>query len=330
MERVDRRGFLLIAAGLVLAARPVTAARRIARIGFLNPGPRYQGQALLTALRDGLDQLGWVAGRDIVIVDHWAEGHLPELPGLAAELVAARVDLVVTNGTPATLAARAANPSLPIVMVGVEYSAGQLLGAALPPDSNLTGLSLGSTELTGERLRVLQQLVPGLDRIAVMLRDEPGVQIAFEDVRRNARRLGIDVTELVVTSGETIERAFRWTRSNNCRALYFASGPLGSAKHGQVIARAAAARLPTVYPFRAFAEDGGLVSVAPDSQELFRRAAGFVDKVLNGVKPVDLPVAPPKSFELVINLAAAKAIGVIIPEALLARADTVIGRRQES
>lgn len=324
MGSVGRRGFLLLAASCALGPRPAWSARRIPRIGLLGPSSRFEGQALLTALSNGLGHLGWVEGHDIVILDRWAEGHLPRLSGLAAELTAAGVDLLVTAGTPATLAARGTSASLPIVMVGVEYPTARLLGDVVRSGINVTGLSLGSPELTDARLRILRQLTPGLDRIAVILRDEPGVDVALDEIRRDARRLDLGVTELVISSGQTIERAFLWMRTNHCRALYFASGPLGPAKRAQVIALAAAARIPVVYPFHIFAAEGGLVSVSADEKELFCRAAGFVDQVLNGARPADLPIAQPARFELVINLAAARSINVGIPQGLLTRADSVI------
>jgi putative ABC transport system substrate-binding protein len=324
MGSVGRRGFLLFAAGCTLGSKPAWSVRRIPRIGLLGPSSRFEGQALLTALRNGLDHLGWAEGRDIVILDRWADGHLPRLSSLAAELTASGVDLLVTAGTPATLAARGASSSIPIVMVGVEYPALRLLGDGARPETNITGLSLRSPELTDARLRILQQLIPNLDRIAVILRDEPGVDAALDEIRRDARRLDLGVTELVISSGQTIERAFLWMRANHCRALYFASGPLGPAKRAQVIALAAAALIAVVYPFHIFASEGGLVSVSADDQDLFWRAAGFVDQVLNGTRPADLPIAQPAKFELVINLAAARGIGVGIPKALLTRADSVI------
>ncbi|HVH79201.1 MAG TPA: ABC transporter substrate-binding protein [Stellaceae bacterium] len=259
-----------------------------------------------------------------MILDRWAEDRLTDLPGLAAELIASHVDLVVAAGTPATLAARDADPTLPIVMVGVEYPAALRGDGSDHPGGNLTGLSLDSPELIGQRLRILQQLVPRLDRIAVILRDEPGVEAAIDGVRADARRIGLKVAEFTITSGQTIERTFLWMRNNNCRAAYFASGPLGSAKQAEVIELATAARVAVVYPLRAFVAHGGLVAVAADKKELFRRAAGFVDKLLNDARAADLPIAQPTTFELAINLSAAKAIGLTIPQPLLARADAVI------
>jgi putative ABC transport system substrate-binding protein len=324
MGHLDRRRLLLIAASSLLIGRPAHASRRVPRIALLGPDMRRDAEPLLGALRRGLERLDWVDGRDLMILDRWAEGNLANLPSLAAELVASDVELVVAVGTPATLAARDADPRLPIVMVGVQYPAVLKGDESGHQGGNLTGLSLDSSELTAERLRILQQLVPRLDRIAVILRDEPGVQAAVDGIRSDAHRIGLKVAELTVTSGQTIERAFSWMRNNNCHALYFASGPLGTVKQAKVIELATAARIPVVYPLKDFAAHGGLVSVAADRKELFRRAAGFVDKLLNGTKAADLPVARPATFELVINLVAAKAIGVAIPQPLLARADAVI------
>jgi putative ABC transport system substrate-binding protein len=324
MGHLDRRCLLLLAAGLLLTSGPAHASRRIPRVALLGPDARSDGKTLLAALRVGLDRLDWVDGRDLVILDRWAEGRLTELPPLAAELIESRVDLVVAAGTPATLAVRNADPGVPIVMVGVEYPTVLQGDGSRHRGGNLTGLSLDSPALVRERLRILQQLVPRLEHVAVILRDEPGIQIAIDRIRRDALQIGLTVHELSVTSGQTIDRAFRWMRNNNCRALYFAAGPLGPVKQAEVIGLAAATRIPVVYSSRAFALHGGLVSVAADEKELFRRAAGFVDKLLDGANVADLPVVQPKGFELVINLAAAKAIDVTVPQPLLARADAII------
>ena len=327
-NRVDRRNFLLLgaAAGLALgpvAARPARAERRVVRIGLIAPGWRETDEGRLGALRDGLAALGWVEGRDVAILDRWAEGRSERLPAIAAELAGAGVDVLVTAGTPATLAAKSATATIPIVLVGVaDPVAVGAVASLAKPDGNVTGLSLDSTELTARRLRLLQEL--GRGRVAVILRDGPGLDRRVLEIRGDAERIGVKVMEFVVTTGQTVERAFLWVRSNHCDALYLVSGPLGPAKRAEIIALAADLRVPAVYSFPVFVAAGGLMSLAPDDNDLFRRAAGFVDKLLGGAKPADLPVERPAKFDLAINMKTAAALGLTVPPAILARADTVI------
>ncbi len=173
------------------------------------------------------------------------------------------------------------------------------------------------------RLQLLQELVPGLRRIAVIVRNDPGLEQTLLDIRSNAHRLRIELVEFEVTTGQTLEFAFMYLQRDRCEAIYVASGPLGPAKRAQIIALAAQARLPVIYSFRIFAFDGGLMSYATDDGDLFRRAA-YVDQILKGANPGDLPVMQPTSFVLVINLKTAKALGITVPQSILARADEVI------
>jgi putative ABC transport system substrate-binding protein len=173
-------------------------------------------------------------------------------------------------------------------------------------------------------LRLLQELVPGLSRVAVIVRNDPGLEQRLLEIRGNAERIGLKLVELAVTTGKTLELAFQWLRSDRCDGLYLASGPLGPAKRAEIIALAAESRMPAAYPFRVFAAAGGLMSLAPDDSDLFRRAAVFVDKLLNGAKPADLPVERPTKFELALNLNTARALGLAISPSILARADKVI------
>ena len=329
-DRVHRRTFLLFGAGAALAPRSVLvsrsfAARRIPRIGFLAPGSRDADQRLVDALRAGLAELGWADNDDVVILDRWGEGQADRLPAIAAELVNSGIDVLVTAGTPATLAARAATATVPIVLVGVANPiASGAVDSRERPDGNATGLSLDSAELVATRLRLLQALVPDLRRVAVILRHDPGLDRNLLEIRTCADRIGVQVVALVVTTGQTLERAFLWLRGDSCNAIYLASGPLGPAKRAEMITLAAASRLPALFPFRVFTAAGGLMSLAPDDADLFRRAAGYVDKLLNGAKPADLPVEQPTKFDLVINLKTARALGLTVPPLLLAQADDVI------
>ena len=318
--RLGRREMLLATAAS-LVARPAFGARKIPRIGLIGPGARKASQGSFDAFRDGLDALGW-AEDDLTVLDRWAEDHAERLPDIAQELVDAGAQILVTGGTPATLAARTASATIPIVFVGV----GDPLGAGIV--SSLvqpgTGLSLSSGALIGKRFELLRALVPGLGRVAVIARNDPGLEQRLLDIRAIADRQGIKVVEFVAATGRALELAFRWLKSDRYDALYVASGPLGPAKRAEIIALANGARLPAIYAFSVFAAGGGLMSFAADETEEFYRAASFVDRILNGAQPAALPVEPPKRFELAINLKTAQALGISVPQPLLAEASAVI------
>jgi len=192
------------------------------------------------------------------------------------------------------------------------------------PGGNATGLSLTSPEVTTERLGLLQELIPGMHRLAVIVRDEPGVDQKLQDIRSDAQRKGIEALMLEATTAKALELAFTRLRADRCQAIYVASGPLGPVKRARIIALAADSRLPVIYPFRIFPIEGGLMSFAADYVDLFQRAAGFVDRILKGANPSAIPVEPPRKFGLTINLDIARALGLTIPPTILARADEVI------
>ena len=235
------------------------------------------------------------------------------------------VGILVTAGTPATLAARRANATIPIVLVGVDdpVSLG-LVDKLTQPGGNVTGLSLTSSEVIAERLELLQQLVPGLHRLAVIVRDDPGLDQKLQDIRNSAQRKGIEALMLEVTTAKAVELAFARLHVDRAEGIYVASGPLGPVKRARIIELAAESRRPVIYSFRVFAIEGGLISFAADYGDLFRRAAGYVDKILKGSHPADLPVEPPRKFRLTINRNTARLLGLTIPPAILARADEVI------
>ncbi len=320
-----RREFVLLAVGAVTAWEPVFAAADTPRIGLIGAGPRQASRNLLDAFRDGLRALGWIDGANLVILDRWAEERAERLPGIAKVLIDAGADILVTAGTPATLAAASVTTTIPIVLVGVaDPLAIGIVDSLDRPGGNATGLSLSSSAVIATRLQLLQELVPGLRCVAVIVRNDPSLEQTLLDIRSNARRLGIELVEFEVTTGRTLEFAFMYLQRDRCEAIYVASGPLGPAKRAEVIALAAQARLPVIYSFRIFAFDGGLISYATDDGGLFRRAATYVDQILKGANPGDLPVMQPTSFVLVINLKTAKALGITVPQSILARADEVI------
>ena len=308
-----------------MASKPVLAVDRVPRIGLIGPGSRDASQSLFDAFRDGLVGFGWTDGGNLAILDRWAEERSERLPGIARELIGSGVDMLVTVGTPATLAARSATATMPLVLVGVGDPVGLgIVNSLARPGGNATGLSLSSVELSVKRLQLLQELIPGLGRVAVIMRNDPGLEQRLLDIRRSANRMGLEVVDFVVTTGRAVELAFMWLRSDRCDAIYLASGPLGPAKRATIIALAAEYRIPAIYSFRVFAAAGGLLSFAADEDDLFRRAALFVDRILKGAIPADLPVEEPTKFGLVINRKTAKALGLLVPQSLLARADEVI------
>lgn len=320
-----RRDLLLLAAGTAVTRNPAAAETPAARIGFVQVGSRQESDGLLDAFREGLAALGWKDGSNIVVLDRWAEERAEQLPGIVKELIGSGVALLVTGGTPATLAATRASLTIPIVLVGVDDPVALGVVASLAqPRGNVTGLSLSSSEVIATRLELLQELVPGLRRVAVIVRKDPGLEQKLQDIRSDAARMKIEPLMLEATTGTALELAFARLRGERCEAVYVASGPLGPAKRAQLIALAAESRLPAIYSFRVFPVGGGLMSYGANYGDLFRRAAGFVDKILKGAKPADLPVEPPRKFDLIVNLKTAKQLELMIPQSILARADEVI------
>jgi putative ABC transport system substrate-binding protein len=325
MQILGRRDLLLLGATMALALRPAAAARKIPRIGFIGSGAENANLHLLEAFRDGLEGSGWMEQKDVVILDRWPEDHTEQLPRIVRELIGAGLDLLVTAGTPATLAARSATATVPIVMVGVSDPVALGIVSSLDrPGGNTTGLSLNSPGLIARRLELLRALVPSLSRIAVIIRNDPGLEQRLLDIRTSAAQLGIRTVEFVAPTGRAIELAFLWLRSEQCDALYVASGPLGPAKRAEIIKLTAEARIPAIYSYPVFPAAGGLMSLAADDEDLFRRAATYVDELLNGASPADLPVGEPGKFKLVINLKTAKALGLTIQQSILARVDEVV------
>ena len=320
-----RRDLLLLAASAAMSRNPAFGESDAPRIGFVQVGSRQDNQGLLDAFRENLAALGWTDGSNITIVDRWAEERAEELPGIVKELIGSGAVMLVAAGTPATLAAKHATATIPIVLVGVDDPVALGIVASLTqPRGNATGLSLSSSEVIATRLQLLQELVPRLRRVAVIVRGDPGIEQKLQDIRANAAQMKIEPLMLQAATGTALELAFARLRSERCEAVYVASGPLGPAKRAQLIALTAESRLPAIYSFRVFPADGGLMSFGADYGDLLRRAAGSVAKILTGTKPADLPIEPPRKFDLTINLKAAGALGFTIPPTLLARADEVI------
>jgi putative ABC transport system substrate-binding protein len=320
-----RRDLLLLAAGAAMTRNRALAESNTPRIGFVQVGLRQDNQGHLDAFRENLAALGWTDGSNIAVLDRWAEERAERLPGIVEELIRSGVAILVTAGTPATLAAKRASATIPIVLVGVDDPVALGVVASLAqPRGNVTGLSLSSSEVIAKRFQLLQELVSGLRRVAVIVRGDPGIEQKLQDIRADAAQMRIEPLMLQAGTGTALELAFARLRSERCEAVYVASGPLGPAKRAQLIALAADSRLPAIYSFRVFPVDGGLMSFGADYRDLFGRAAGFVDKILKGANPAGLPVEPPRKYNLTVNLKTASALGLTIPPTLLARADEVI------
>jgi putative ABC transport system substrate-binding protein len=275
---------------------------------------------------EGLRDLGHVEGRTVAIEWKWGQDRVDRLPDLAAELVGSQMDVVVTGGTPATKAVKNATRTIPIVMalVGDPVGAG-LVESLGRPGGNATGLSIVATDLSGRRLQLLNEIVPGLSCVAVISYGaNPQSQIEVMETQIAARRLNLQLHSVPISADTSIENAFEKINKEPVQALIVVTDPILFSQRSQILELAAERRLPAMYPYRAFAEAGGLISYAPNDRDVFRRAASYVDRILKGAHPGDLPVEQPTKFELVINLNTAKALGLTIPPTLLATADAVI------
>jgi putative ABC transport system substrate-binding protein len=325
-----RRAFIGTLAGGLLAAQFAAEAQqaaKIARIGWLGPNLAASPQ-MYEAFRQGLRDLGYVEGRNLVIESRSAEGKLERLPALAAELVALKVDVIVAPTVPAGLAAKQATKSIPIVSVAGELVTSGLVTSLARPGGNVTGLSFLSPELVGKCVEQLKQAVPGVSRVAGLWHPGAVPERTEKDILKGAevaaRALGVRLQLLEARGPEDFDRAF----SDMIRARAGALTVLPSAmlfnNRRRLVDLAAKNRLPAVYPYREFVDAGGLMAYAPNLPDLSRRAAVYVDKILKGAKPADLPVEQATKFELVINLKTAKALGLTIPPLVLGRADEVI------
>jgi putative ABC transport system substrate-binding protein len=322
---MTRRGFMLLAGVAVVSGNVAAVEAKMPRVGVIQIGPQQENQSLLDTFRESLSSRGWTEGKDIVVLDQWAEDRAEALPAIVKELIDSGVTILVTAGTSATLAAKRASTTIPIVLVGVDDPVSLGVVESLgQPGGNATGLSLTSSEVIAERLALLQELIPGLHRLAVIVRDDPGLDQKLQDIRSEARSKGIEASMLEATTAKALELAFARVRADRSQAIYVASGPLGPVKRARIIALAAESRVPAMYCYRIFPVEGGLMSFAADYGDLFRRAAGYVDRILKGAKPAEMPVEPPHKFNLTVNLSTAKALGLTIPPKMLSSADEVI------
>ena len=331
MTRVERRGFIVGTLGLLAApiAAETQPAGKVHRIGFLGSGSATGDPRAREAFRDGLRELGWVEGQNLLIEYRFADGKPERLPALAAELVALKVDVIVAPNTPAALAAKQATRTLPIVFIGAgDPVTSGLVTSLARPGGNVTGLSVLSTELVGKWLELLKQAVPGVSRVAALWQpgamDERTDKDMQEGAAVAAQALGVRLQFVEARGPADFDRAFSDMTKARAGALTVRPAPMFISERRRLVDLAAKNRLPAVYAWREFVDAGGLMAYGPNLSDLYRRAATYADKILNGAKPGDLPVEQPTKFELVINLKTAKALGLTIPPSVLARADEII------
>jgi len=299
---------------------------RIPRIGYLSAASYSAIAARVEAFRQGLRELGYVEGKNIFIEWRFAEGKSDRLPSLAAELVRLKVDIIVAEAPTSTRSAKQATVTIPIVMVFDDDPVGSGFVASLAlPGGNITGLSTLSPEISGKQLELLKEIVPKLSRVGV-LGDvtRPGIPQALTEINIAAEAFRVQVQYLEVRESKDIETAFRAASKERAGAVLVLGSPVLISQRKQFVELAVKSRLPAIYAREEAVEDGGLISYGVSIADLSRRAATYVDKILKGARPADLPVEQPKNFELIINLKAAKQIGLTIPPNVLARADRVI------
>ena len=325
-----RRAFLATLAGGVLAAPRIADAQqpgKVYRLGYLSAGSGTLRSPYTTAFRQGLRELGWVEGQNIVIEYRWAEGRFDRLPDLAAELVRLKVDVIVGVPTSGALAAKNATRTIPIVGVSLTDPVGLGLIASLArPGGNVTGVSYSvGTDIFGKDLELLREVVPKVRRVAVLSNpDGPAQPLTISNIKGAAQSLGLQLLLLEARGPGDFDGAFAAMTRERVGALLVVTDPVFIPHRARLVNLAAKNRLPSIFSQRADVEAGGLMSYGPNFADMYRRAATYVDKILKGARPADLPVEQPTKFELVINLKAAKQIGLTIPQSVLYRADRVI------
>jgi putative tryptophan/tyrosine transport system substrate-binding protein len=327
-----RREFITLLGGaaatplLSLRTSRAQQPRKVPRIGVLLPGTAASFALRTKAFLEGLRDLGYVDGQTIAIEWKWGQDRVEGFPELAAELVGHNVDVIITGGTPAAKALKSATATIPIVMaiIGDPVAAG-LVESLARPGGNATGFSIVAPDLSGKRLELLKEIVAEASPVAVMLNTKnPQSQFELNEMQAAARTMGLQLRPIQISPEDTLEEAFAAMSRASARALIILTDPIFFSQRKRIVDLAARSRLPAMHFFQEFTEEGGLVSYGPSDTDLYRRSATYVDRILNGAKPSELPVEQPTKFELVINLKAAKALGLDISPLLLARADKVI------
>jgi putative ABC transport system substrate-binding protein len=322
---MNRRAFIVTLAGSLLAT-PLAAegqqAGKVWRIGVLG----NENSAPWEGFRQGLRDLGYVDGRNVTMQWRWSEGRTDRLPALALELVQLKVDIIVASGTQAVRAAKQATGTIPIVMaVSAHPDKIGLVESLARPGGNVTGLDNVGPDLKGKQLQLLKEVTPKVSRVAVLWNPANLVEtFGFKEMMAAAAVIGLEIQSIDVRTPDDYLAAFATVTASRADALYAFGNPVNFKSRQLIADFALRSRLPSIYEERLFVQAGGLMSYAPSFTDLFRRAATYVDKILKGAKPADLPVEQPTKYELVINLKTAKALGLTIPPSLLQRADQVI------
>ena len=323
---MKRRAFITLLGGAAawpLAARAQQSGK-LPTMGIIGSGTPATHGHWYAALVQRLRELGWIDGRTVVVEYRWAQGRDERFAEIAAEFVQRKVDVIVTSSTVGVMTAKQATSVIPIVFVAGDPVGTGLVASLARPGGNITGLSIQQTDVAAKRLELLREVVPGLGRLAILANiGSPSAMLDMREVQATARTLGLEVLTLEIRRGEDIAPAFEALKGRG-DAFYVCIDPLVGTHRIRINTLALATRLPTMHGSREFVEAGGLMSYGPNVADLFRRAGDYVDKILRGAKPGDLPVEQPTKFDLVINLTTAKALGLTLPETLLARADEVI------
>ena len=319
---------VVLAVSLFAAPLAAEAQQKVARVGYLAADLRAN-PTWPEAFRQGLREIGYIEGQNILIEYRSAEGQLDRLPALAAELVRLKVDVLLSEGTPPSVAAKGATKTIPIVFAASADAVGSgLVGSLARPGANITGLSFLAPETAAKSLQLLKEVVPGITRVAVLSHRgnprEATRQIILKEAEVAARALAVNPQFLEVRGPDDFEKAFSAMMRARAGGLTVVTSIMFLGERRRLVELAAKNRLPTVYPWREPVDAGGLLAYGPNLPDLFRRAAVYVDRILKGAKPADLPVEQPTKFELVINLKTAKAAGLTIPQSVLLRADQVI------
>jgi putative ABC transport system substrate-binding protein len=322
-----RRDFIASVGGAAIGWPLAAHAQqpKLPTIGFLGPLTSSAMSRWTAAFVQRLRELGWIEGRTVVIEYRWGEGRSERFPEIVAEFVRLKVSVIVTGGTAAVIAAKQATSVIPIIFGSVADPVGTGLVASLArPGGNVTGLSNQSADLPGKRLEFLREVVAGLRRLAIMANiSNPSNVLEMSEGQAAAHALGLDVVKLEIRRAEDIVPAFD-SLKGDADALYVVTDALVNTNRVRINTLALGARLPTMFGEEGYVESGGLMSYGPNFPELYRRTGDYVDKILRGAKPADIPVEQPTKFDLVVNLTTAKTLGLKIPEAFLLRADTII------
>ena len=321
-------GALVFAATALVGPPPAVSQQveKTARVGILDGGPSYpERQALWNAFKQALGEAGYVEGKNVTFAFRWGAGQVTALPEIVGELVRPGVDVIVTAGTPAALAAKESTANIPIVLVLAGDPVRTGLAASLSrPGGNVTGLTTLTTELSAKRLELLKQMLPTLTQLGVIWDTNPAFTLALQDTEVAARTMNVSVRAMVARSRDELDSAFADLASQRVSAVEIMPTPVALRERSRVAELALKHRLPTVFAQREYVEAGGLMSYGSNLGHMFRRAATYVAKILKGARPADLPIEQPTAFELAINVKTAKALGITVPPSVQARADHVV------